>query len=243
MQKPYKILAINGSHRLGNGISQVLLNRFLKGSRAAGAECEIIYPRKMDINLCTACYRCIVKTPGVCFQKDDMENIIKGMKEADLLLLAAPVYFDTMSSGMKKLFDRLMPILGPVFEFREGRTYHLPRENIMQDVVTILLCGNPERESLQSIRGTFGRIVKNMRGRLLGEFLFTSSQMVVSHADQLRDHLDALEKAGKEVVLRGQIGKEILETANREYVTDFEADIAKKNKAFAEMMKQNGLGI
>jgi hypothetical protein len=82
-----------------------------------------------------------------------------------------------------------------------------------------------------------------MGGRLQGEFLFTSSQMVVSQPEHLRAQLDALEKAGKEVVLRGQIDRAILETANREYVTDFEADIAKKNKAFADMMKQNGLGL
>ena len=243
MQKPYKILAINGSHRQKNGVSQVLLNRFLKGSRAAGAECEIIYPSRMDINLCTACYRCIVKTPGICFQKDDMAEVIKKMEQADLLLLGAPVYFDTMSSGMKRLFDRLMPTLGPVFEFRDGRTYHLTTGKKAQNVVTILLCGNPERESLRSISATFRRLVKNMGGRLQGEFLFTSSQMVISQAGELHAQLDALEKAGKQVVLRGQIDQAILATANQEYVTDFEADIAKKNKAFAEMMKQNGLGI
>ena len=226
---------------MDRGISEVLLNRFLKGSRTAGATIKVIYPSRMDIAPCRACYRCIIWTPGVCFQKDDMEQTIREMQEADLLLLAAPVYFDTMPSDMKRLFERLMPTLGPVFEFRDGRTYHLTTGNKFSDVVTILLSGNPERESLASISATFRRIVKNMGGRLKGEFLFTSSQMVIGHAERLRSQLNALEQAGREIVRNKDIPKELLETANREYITDFTADIEAKNQAFAEMMKQNGL--
>ena len=241
MTKPYNILAINGSHRTDRGISEVLLNRFLEGSRTAGATTNVIYSSRMDIAPCRACYRCITRTPGVCFQKDDMERTLCEIQKADLLLLAAPVYFDTMPSDMKRLFERLMPTLGPVFEFRDGRTYHLTTGTRFPDTVTILLSGNPERESLTSISKTFRRIVKNMGGHLKGEFLFPSSQMAVDHADHLRGQLDALERAGREIVVHNSIGQETLEMANREYISDMMADIESKNRAFAKMMKQNGL--
>ena len=111
-----------------------------------------------------------------------MPNFREAMDEADLLLMAAPVYFDSMPSDMKRIFERFMPLLGPVFEFREGRTYHLNSAGKELNTVVILLCGNPERESLASTQATFRRIIKNMHWNLAGEFLFPSSQMVVSHA-------------------------------------------------------------
>jgi len=165
--------------------------------------------------------------------------VLRKMERADLLLLAAPVYFDTMPGAMKQMFERFMPALGPRFEFRNGRTYHLTTRDTMRDVATIILSGNPERESLRSLQGTFRRIVDNMGGRLVGEFLFPSSQMVADHADDLRGQLRALERAGREAVLHGRISQETLSAANKEYITDFQADIAGKNRAFKEMMRKS----
>ncbi len=238
MKKPYRILAINGSHRQERGISAVLLDQFLQGSRAAGAEVEILYPGRLRIGTCKACYTCIFKTPGVCFQHDDMERVLSGMNAADLLLFAVPVYFDTMPSDLMKIIERLMPTLGPIFEFRDGRTYHLAVNSSPRDVVTILLSGNPELESLASLQRTFRRFAANMGHRLKGEFLFPTSQMVVDDAVLLKGQLDALRQAGEEIVRYKTIRPETHEAVNSPYVTDFAADIAHKNKAFAALLRQ-----
>jgi len=241
MNKPYKILAINGSHRSKNGISEIMLQKFLKGARLAGADCETVYTSKMKILPCKVCHQCIVKTPGACFQKDDMQALIDKIENSDLLVLASPVYFDTMPSDMKKMFERLMPTLGPVFEFKNGRTYHKTTSSKKQQVVSILLCGNPERECLDSIKGTFQRIFNNTGGQILGEFLFTSSSLAVSHPELLANQFEALTEAGKEVVSLNKINSETIKEANTEYIADYEADITQKNKMFKELREQNGL--
>ncbi len=238
MKKSYKILAINGSHRQERGISAILLEQFLRGSRAAGAEAEILYPGKMQIGRCKACYQCIIKTPGVCCQRDAMGHVLEAIQTADLLVFAVPVYFDTMPSDLKTLIDRFMPTLGPKFKFREGRTYHLPMNSSPRDVVTILLCGNPELESLHSLRGTFRRFIANMGHRLKGEFLFPSSQMVVDNAAELQGQLKALSRAGEEIVKQQTISEATCDAVNRMYVTDYAADIAHKNKTFAALIRQ-----
>ncbi|BBO84966.1 hypothetical protein DSCO28_55320 [Desulfosarcina ovata subsp. sediminis] len=115
MSEISKILAINGSHRSQEGISEVLLRTFLKGAQAAGAECEVFYPSRMKISPCRACHQCILETPGQCFYQDDMAVLIEKMDTAELMVWTAPVYFDTAPSNMQKLLERLMPIYGTIF--------------------------------------------------------------------------------------------------------------------------------
>lgn len=241
MNKAFKIIAVNGSHRLEKGISEILLEKVLTGARSAGAHCEVIYPSKMEILSCKACHKCILETPGKCFQKDDMQLIIKKMQDSDLLVLAAPVYFDTMPSDMKRMFERLMPTLGPVFEFRKGRTYHLPVNSKKLNVVTISLCGNPEKKCLESIGATFRRIIDNMEWQLLGEFLFPSSHLAVTHPELLAGQLDALTEAGKESVSGHGISKEIIAAANRDYIEDPSAVIQQMNQIFQDLKDRKGI--
>ena len=235
MGNPLKIMAVNGSHRSENGISELLLEKFLSGTRASGADCEIIYPSKMNIGSCKACYKCFFETPGKCFQKDDMPSIIRKLADSDLLVLSVPVYFDTLPSDTKKMFERLMPILGPVFEFRKGRTYHPPATHKKLDVVNIALCGNPERACLESISRTVGRIIDNMGWGLLGEFFFPSSHFALVHPELLATQLDALAKAGEEAVSAGGISRTTIKAANKEYIEDPAAVIEQMNAAFQEL--------
>jgi multimeric flavodoxin WrbA len=62
----------------------------------------VLYPSKKKITSCQDCGKCLFETPGVCKYNDDMTSIILKMEEAELLVFASPVYFDSMSSNMKK---------------------------------------------------------------------------------------------------------------------------------------------
>lgn len=44
-----------------------------------------------------------------CIQKDDMKDILDKMVEADVIVMATPVYFYTMDGQMKTLIDRTVP--------------------------------------------------------------------------------------------------------------------------------------
>ena len=60
---------------------------------------EKISLRENEMHPCKACYYCF-KT-GACVQKDDMAEILQKTEEADVLVLASPTYFLTMSGQMK----------------------------------------------------------------------------------------------------------------------------------------------
>jgi multimeric flavodoxin WrbA len=99
-----KILVLSSSPRKG-GNSDLLCDQFIKGSEEAGHQAEKIFLKDKKINYCTGCGLCIDRK-GKCSQKDDMTEVLSKMVEADVIVMATPVYFYTMSGQMKTLIDR-----------------------------------------------------------------------------------------------------------------------------------------
>lgn len=101
-----KVLVINGSPR-AKGNSDLLCDEFIRGAQEAGHSVEKISLREQDIRPCRACYTCF-KTEA-CVQQDDMAEILQKVEKSDVLVLASPTYFLTMSGQMKVFIDRLLP--------------------------------------------------------------------------------------------------------------------------------------
>jgi len=98
-----KILVISASGRKG-GNSDLLCDQFAKGAREAGHEVEKVRLAEMSIGYCTGCYAC--QTLHRCVQKDDANELVAKMLEADAIVLATPVYFYSMNAQLKALIDR-----------------------------------------------------------------------------------------------------------------------------------------
>ncbi|WP_455498749.1 flavodoxin family protein [Coprobacter sp.] len=99
-----KVLILSSSPRRG-GNSDTLCDEFLRGAVEAGNEVEKIFLRDKSINYCTGCGVCSLYGKP-CPQKDDAAEIIEKMLAADMIVMATPVYFYTMSAQMKTLIDR-----------------------------------------------------------------------------------------------------------------------------------------
>ena len=111
-----KVLAISGSPRK-SGNSDVLCDEFLKGAAEAGHTTRKIRLAEKKIAPCLACYGC--RENHVCVRNDDMAEVLGAMKEADVIVLASPVYFYSICAQMKTMIDRCMAdyraIKGKVF--------------------------------------------------------------------------------------------------------------------------------
>lgn len=99
-----KVLIISASPRR-NGNSDILCDEFLKGAQKAGHEVEKVFLRDKNIKYCIGCYTC-EKTKGVCVYKDDMPELLQKIIDADVLVLATPVYFYCMNAQLKTVIDR-----------------------------------------------------------------------------------------------------------------------------------------
>ena len=99
-----KVLVLSASPRKG-GNSEMLCDQFILGAQETGNNTEKIFLRDKKIGYCVACDFC-KKSGGVCSQKDDTTEILEKMIAADVIVMATPVYFYTMSAQMKTLIDR-----------------------------------------------------------------------------------------------------------------------------------------
>lgn len=98
------ILILGGSPR-PNGNSAILSAEFARGAQDAGHHVEQLSVARKQIAGCLGCNACY-RNGGSCVQKDDMEEVRAKMLAADVIVLASPIYFYTMTAQMKAVIDR-----------------------------------------------------------------------------------------------------------------------------------------
>ena len=99
-----KVLILSGSPRK-DGNSDILCNEFMRGALESGNEVEKIRVAEKKIGFCRACYYCR-QSEGICAVKDDMAEVLQKMIDADVIVLASPVYFYSIDAQLKVLIDR-----------------------------------------------------------------------------------------------------------------------------------------
>lgn len=98
-----KVLILSGSPRK-DGNSDILCNEFMRGAAESGNEVDKIRVAEKKIGFCTGCYAC--RNTGVCAIKDDMDEVMQKLIDADVIVLASPVYFYSIDAQLKALIDR-----------------------------------------------------------------------------------------------------------------------------------------
>ena len=98
-----KVLGIAASPRR-RGNTETLLDRFLVGAASAGAEVGKIVVARLKIAGCVACDGCW--DDGRCVVKDGFQDVYDKLVAADVIALAAPLYFWNLPAQAKALVDR-----------------------------------------------------------------------------------------------------------------------------------------
>lgn len=118
-----KIVILNGSPRK-KGNTAALCDEFVKGAEASGHSVTRFDLGEMDIHGCLGCLKGGKDPSSPCVQKDGMDKIYAPYKEADIVVLASPMYFWSISSQLKAAFDRL-------FAVAEAENYVTPKKDCM----------------------------------------------------------------------------------------------------------------
>ena len=215
-----KVLAFNSSPMMDKGNTALILNPFLEGMREAGAEVELFYTKKLKINPCQGEYNCWLKTPGKCWQKDDMAMLIPKLGEADVLVLATPLYVDGMTGPMKNLIDRTIPGAQPFFELRDGHYRHPGRGGTRQGrVVLVSNCGFWEMDNFDALLVHVKAFCKNAAMEFAGALLRPHGPALRPMAEMgapVNDVLEAAKEAGRQLVRDGKMSTETLGIVSRE---------------------------
>ena len=103
------ILILNGSPRM-KGNTAMLCDAFTEGARSAGHVVTRFDLQKMNIHGCLGCVKGGKDASSPCVQKDDMLKIYPAYREADIVVLASPMYYWGFSGQLKTAFDRLFAV-------------------------------------------------------------------------------------------------------------------------------------
>jgi len=98
-----KVLGIFGSPRRG-GNTELLLEEALRGAEKEGAKVERLYLSEFTITPCKECHGC--DNTGNCVIMDDMGKIYPKLLEADIIILASPIFFYGVTAWAKAMIDR-----------------------------------------------------------------------------------------------------------------------------------------
>ena len=106
------ILILQGSPR-ANGNTAWMADEYKKAAEAAGHLVTLVNVSKKKIAGCLACEYCHGKGNGSCIQQDDMQEIYPLMAEAEVLVLAAPIYYFTLCAQIQAPIQRMYCVNAP----------------------------------------------------------------------------------------------------------------------------------
>ena len=106
------ILILQGSPR-ANGNTAWMADEYKNAAQAAGHKVTVVNVAKKKIAGCLACEYCHTKGNGQCIQKDDMQELYPLLTEAEVLVLASPIYYFTLSAQIQAPIQRFYSMMKP----------------------------------------------------------------------------------------------------------------------------------
>lgn len=107
-----KILVLNGSPR-ANGNTAAMVAAFTEGVGKKGHCVTVVPVCQKKIAGCRACEYCHTKGEGKCIQQDDMQEIYPVLEEAEMIVLASPIYYHSFTGQLQCAISRIYALDKP----------------------------------------------------------------------------------------------------------------------------------
>lgn len=97
---------------------------------------------------CCGCEHCRSVTPGACVHDDMIKELLGAVCRAELVVVLSPIVVGGLSSKVKRVIDRMMPLLTPYHRMVAGETHLRPRQKHFSFMVVVGSGGSPEERKL-----------------------------------------------------------------------------------------------
>lgn len=211
------ILLLNGSPRKRAGATQKVIDWFVEGAKAKGAEVDERVVAELGIKPCRGCFNCWHVTPGECIIEDGMEELLERFNRADMLIWAAPVFNDSFPAEIKAVLDRTLPTLKPEFVERNGLLAHPTRLHKTHKVMLISVSGFPQIEAFDELSSAFKKICHEHEWEFAGEILCPAAGSAVHSPDQSAEMEAAVRRAGEEAA-EGSLSPATQDAVRKDYL-------------------------
>lgn len=107
-----KILVLNGSPR-PNGNTAAMVSAFSEGAVESGHQVTVVNVCQKKIAGCLACEYCHTKGNGKCIQQDDMQEVYPILEDAEMVVLASPIYYHSFTGQLQCAINRIYALDKP----------------------------------------------------------------------------------------------------------------------------------
>jgi len=125
--KKVKVLVLNANPKAEYDKFDLYLKALQHTLENEKHETKLIMLRSLQLHDCIGCYTCWVKTPGICCFDDGIDEILKEYLAADIVIYASPVIMSYVSALLKRVTDRMLPVMHPFLKLKEDRMSHFLR--------------------------------------------------------------------------------------------------------------------
>lgn len=211
-EKPKKIVVLNSSPRGKQGYTDFYLKPFIEGMQKA-SKVSTLYLNQFSVKPCIGCFSCWINKPGECIYQydDDFHQLAEQLSDADIIVYAFPVYADNIPGVLKNYFDRSVSRAYPyMIEGINGVRHPRKYIHMNQSMVVFSICGFWEMKNFYPAKAFFKALAHNRHCPVVGEIYRTTAIGLYDNPmlfKKLNQILEALEKAGEEIVHLGKIKK------------------------------------
>jgi multimeric flavodoxin WrbA len=140
-----RVVSLLGSPRQ-KGNSTAMAKRFCGSARELGDEVLEFTLNGLKYRGCQACMACKTKLDR-CILEDDLTEVLESVREADVLLLASPIYYGDVSSQLKAFIDRTFSYLAADYTTNPKPSRLSPGKKL----VMALAQGNPDQNRFADV--------------------------------------------------------------------------------------------
>lgn len=127
-----KVLVFQGSPRIG-GNTDLLVDAFIDGLKETGnCKVEKINLYRQNIKPCIECGEC--EKDGQCVLKDDMKEIYPKLIDADVVVIASPIFFYNITSLTQALIERSQALWVRKYMLKISESANKPKYGIFMAV-------------------------------------------------------------------------------------------------------------
>lgn len=166
-----KITFVDGS--MDNYIKKEYTESLVSGLIDLGHQVRLLKAGTMKINYCQGCWSCWWKTPGECPQKDDMPEFNKSYMESDLVIHFSPMMMGFISSKLKTINDRTIPLVHPYIQIVNNECHHQKRYEKYPYLALIVDPMGSDALDIQITKDLYTRLALNLKSELK---LFSTTQ-------------------------------------------------------------------
>jgi hypothetical protein len=233
-----KAVAVNGSPKMEKGNTARVLAPFLDGMREAGASVELFYAKRPKVKPCTGEFYCWNEKPGACYIQDNTQMLYPKLREADILVLATPVYIP-LPGEMQNFINRLAPLIEPILTWQDGRTRARFHDDVkISKMLLVSACGWWELGNFGTVVRIVEEIAKDVNVEFAGAVLRPHAYHMAENNEKVKKVRDALRQAGYELAKKGHISKSLLKAVSQPLVS--EEDYRRSLKHDDERVEKTG---